>query len=94
MNRGDELVTENKVDEAVIEYSAAMEMFPDNAEMVFWPAVTLASTGRVDESLPLFKKVFTMDLNWATLLSRLPAVGQFPKDEALLKKILGLMPKK
>ena len=94
MNRGDELVTENKVNEAVIEYSAAMEMFPDNAEMVFWPAVTLASTGRVDESLPLFKKVFAMDLNWATLLSRLPAVGQFPKDEALLKKILGLAPKK
>jgi tetratricopeptide (TPR) repeat protein len=94
MNKGDELVTENKVDEAVIEYSAAMEMFPDNAEMVFWPAVTLASTGRVDESLPLFKKVFAMDLNWATLLSRLPAVGQFPKDEALLKKILGLTLKK
>jgi uncharacterized Ntn-hydrolase superfamily protein len=94
MNRGDELVTENKVDEAVIEYSAAMEMFPDNAEMVFWPAVTLASTGRIDESLPLFKKVFAIDLNWATLLSRLPAVGQFPKDEALIKKILGLAPKK
>jgi uncharacterized Ntn-hydrolase superfamily protein len=94
MNRGDELVTENKVDEAVIEYSAAMEMFPDNAEMVFWPAVTLASTGRIGESLPLFKKVFAIDLNWATLLSRLPAVGQFPKDEALIKKILGLAPKK
>lgn len=94
MNRGDELVTENKVDRAVIEYSAAMEMFPDNAEMVFWPAVTLASTGRIDESLPLFKKVFAMDLNWATLLSRLPAVGQFPKDEALIKKILDLAPKK
>jgi uncharacterized Ntn-hydrolase superfamily protein len=92
MNRGDELVTENKIDEAVSEYSAAMEMFPDNAEMVFWPAVTLASTGRVDESLPLFKKVFAMDLNWATLLSRLPAAGQFPKNEALLKKILGLTP--
>ena len=52
------LLRKRRVDEAVIEYSAAMEMFPDNAEMVFWPAVTLASTGRVEESLPLFKKVF------------------------------------
>jgi len=94
MNRGDELVTERRVDEAVIEYSAAMEMFPDNAEMLFWPAVTLVSTGRVEESLPLFKKVFAMDQNWATLLSRLPPVGQFPKDEALMKRILGLVPKK
>jgi hypothetical protein len=40
---------------------AAMEMYPDNAEMVFWPAATLASIGRVEESLPLFKKIFAMD---------------------------------
>ena len=93
MNRGDELMTENKVGEAVKEYSAAMEMFPDNAEMIFWPAVTMASTGRVEESLPLFRKVFAMDRNWLTLLARLPAVGQFPKDEALLKRVLEEAPR-
>jgi len=93
MNRGDELMTENKAGEAVKEYSAAMEMFPDNAEMIFWPAVTMASTGRVEESLPLFRKVFAMDRNWATLLVRLPAAEQFPKDEALLKKVLAQAPR-
>jgi uncharacterized Ntn-hydrolase superfamily protein len=93
MNRGDELLTENKIADAVKEYSAAMELFPDNAEMVFWPAVTMASTGRVEESLPLFRKVFAMDRNWATLLARLPAAGQFPKDDALLKKVLEQAPR-
>lgn len=93
MNSGDELVTENKISEAVGEYAAAMEMFPDNAEMIFWPAVTMASTGRVEESLPLFRKVFAMDRNWAVLLARLPAAGQFPKDEALLKKVLAQAPR-
>ncbi len=92
MNRGDELLTENKVEEAMKSYTKAMEMFPENAEMIFWPAVTLASTGRVEESLPLFKKVFAMDMNWAILVERLPQVGQLPKDRALIKKILSQAP--
>jgi uncharacterized Ntn-hydrolase superfamily protein len=94
MNRGDELLTENKVEEAMKSYTMAMDMYPDNAEMVFWPAVTLASTGKVNESLPLFKKVFAMDNNWAILVPRLPQVGQLPKDKALIKKILAQAPKK
>ncbi|MGB7295915.1 MAG: DUF1028 domain-containing protein [Candidatus Aminicenantales bacterium] len=93
MNTGDELLTENKVEEAMRSYTRAMEMYPDNAEMVFWPAVTLASTGKVEESLPLFKKVFAMDSNWAVLVTRLPQVGQLPKDKGLIKKILAQAPK-
>jgi len=94
MNRGDELLTENKVEEAMASYSRAMEMYPDNAEMVFWPAVTLASLGRLDQSLPLFKKVFALDTRWALLVQRLPGAGQLPKDRALMKRILAQAPKK
>ena len=75
-------------------YSQAMKMFPGSAEMIFWPTVTLAATDRVEESLPLFKKVFAMDTNWATLLQRLPQVGQFPKDKKLMQTILAVAPKK
>ena len=94
MNKGDEYLTENKVEEAIKAYTKAMEMYPDNAEMIFWPAVTLATTGNVAKSLPLFEKVFAMDYNWAILLTRLPKVGQFPQDEELLKKILSVAPEK
>ncbi|HAR36614.1 MAG TPA: Zn-dependent protease [Acidobacteria bacterium] len=94
MNRGDELLTENKVKEAMEEYSRAMELYSGNPELIFWPAVTMASTGRVEDSLPLFRKVFGLDPNWALLLQRLPAVGQFPKDRKLMKKILEQVPKK
>lgn len=94
MNKGDEFLTENKVAEAVKEYTEGMEIYPDNPEMIFWPAVTMASSGKVEESLPLFKKVFAMDSNWAVLLPRLPKVGQFPNDQKLIQKILALAPKK
>jgi uncharacterized Ntn-hydrolase superfamily protein len=94
MNLGDEYLTENKVEEAMKAYTKAMEMYPDNAEMIFWPAVTLAATGNVEKSLPLFKKVFAMDYNWVILLPRLPKVGQLPQDEELIKKILSVAPER
>jgi uncharacterized Ntn-hydrolase superfamily protein len=94
MNRGDEFMTENKVQEAMQAYTAAMNMVPDNAEMIFWPAVTMATIGRVEESLPLFQKAFALDPNWAVLVPRLPKVGQLPQDEALIKKILSVAPRK
>lgn len=93
MNEGDELLTENKVAEALAAYTQAMTIYPGNPEMIFWPAVTMAATGKVEESLPLFKKVFAQGRNWAELLKRLPAVGQFPDDPQLLEKILSQLPK-
>ncbi len=94
MNLGDEFLTENKIEKAMKAYAKAMAMYPDNAEMIFWPAVTLAASGNVEKSLPLFKKVFLMDENWAILLPRLPKVGQLPDDAALIQKILSMAPKK
>jgi uncharacterized Ntn-hydrolase superfamily protein len=94
MNRGDELLTENKVEEAMKSYTTAMDMYPENAEMIFWPAVTMAASGKVEQSLPLFKKVFALDSNWALLVPRLPKVGQLPQDENLIKKIISAAPKK
>ncbi len=93
MNRGDDLMTENNVEGALAEYSAAMAIYPGNPEMIFWPAVTMAASGQVEASLPLFKKVFARDRSWAELLKRLPAVGQFPDDPELLAKILTQLPK-
>jgi uncharacterized Ntn-hydrolase superfamily protein len=94
MNAGDEAMTAGKTAEALREYSAGMDIYSDNPEMIFWPAVTLAATGKVEESLPLFKKVFAIDPHWALLLQRLPKAGQFPDDAKLLKRILDLAPGK
>ncbi len=93
MNRGDDLLTENNVQGALAEYKTAMAIYPANPEMIFWPAVTMAASGQVEESLPLFKKVFALDRSWAELLKRLPIVGQFPDDPELLNKILAQVPK-
>ncbi len=89
MNAGDECSTRQDWACAAREYGAAEQLLPDNAEMVFWHAVTLAGSGRADESLPLFRKVFARDRRWAELLRRLPAAGLFPNDPKLIERIAG-----
>lgn len=89
MNEGD-LAVERKDHEAALRaYAGAEALVPGNAEMIYWHAVALVSMKRVDESLPLFAKVFKMDPNWKTLTPRLVGVGLLPDDAAALKKILG-----
>ena len=89
-NRGDELMTEKKVDEALEEYKAAARLAPEILELPFWHAVTLASIGREAEAAPIFKAVFAKEPIWADLLTRLPAAGLFPDDAALIARIRAL----
>ena len=90
MNAGDLAVEKKDNEGALREYSAAEKLVPDNAEMIYWHAVALVNMGRVDESLPLFRKVFAMDNNWRTLTPRLPKSGLLPDDPAIIQKIVGV----
>ena len=89
MNAGDLAVEQKDNERALKEYREAAALVPDNAEMVYWHAVALVNMGRVDESLPLFRRVFAMDGNWAILTPRLAKVGLLPDDPKLLQRILG-----
>ena len=89
-NRGDELMTEQKVEQALKEYEAASRLAPEIVELPFWHAVTLASIGREAEAAPIFKSVFAREPIWAELLERLPAAQLFPNDAALIKRIQAL----
>jgi len=87
MNAGDLAVEKKDNEGALREYGAAERLVPDNAEMIYWHAVALVNMGRVEESLPLFRKVFAMDRNWITLTPRLPKSGLLPDDPKLIKRI-------
>jgi uncharacterized Ntn-hydrolase superfamily protein len=89
-NRGDELVSEKKIDEALKEYKAAGELAPEILELPFWEAVTLVVVGREAEAAPIFRRVFAKEPYWADLVPRLPAAGQLPDDPALIKRIVAL----
>jgi len=88
MNKGDLAVEKNDMKLAMDEYNAAMKMFPENLEMKYWTAVTLANTGEIEKSLPMFKEIFAADKNWKKLTKRLPIVGLLNVEAEKLKLIL------
>ena len=87
MNAGDLAVEKKDNEGALREYGAAEKLVPTSAEMIYWHAVALVNMGRVDESLPLFRKVFAMDPNWRTLTPRLPKSGLLPDDPKIITRI-------
>jgi uncharacterized Ntn-hydrolase superfamily protein len=88
MNAGDLAVEKKDNEGALREYRAAAALVPDNLEMVYWHAVALVNMKRVDESLPLFRRVFRADRNWMTLTPRIASVGLLPNDPQMIGRIL------
>ena len=90
MNAGDLAVERNDLTRALLEYSAAEALNPENIEMKYWHAISLANSGHLDASLPLFKTVFEADRNWMELTPRLTQIDLLKVNEGELKKILSL----
>jgi len=79
------------VDIAAAQFSEAANLMrgaSDNVELDFWYAVTLASSGRVDAALPLFKRAFDADPHWRDLIPRLVPPALLPDDPALVRRIM------
>ncbi|HEV7347535.1 DUF1028 domain-containing protein [Telluribacter sp.] len=88
MNLGDLAMEHNDVPGALKHYGAAMAKYPNNVEMKYWTAVSLANAGRLNEALSIFREVFRKEPNWALLTRRLVPNGMLTVSEAELKKIL------
>lgn len=89
MNRGDHAIEIGDEKKALIEYSAAEKMFPENIEMKYWHAVSLVNIGKLDDALPKFKEVFEKDKNWIELTKRIVPNGLLKVNEETLQRIIG-----
>ena len=91
MNAGDVAVEHEDLDLALAEYGKAAELLPDNVEVQYWAAVTLATSGNLDKALPMFREVFAADPNWIELTKRLHKPGiipDTPEGHALVERII------
>lgn len=88
MNAGDVAMENNDVKGALEAYGTAESLYPDNIEIKYWHAVSLANAGMVDKALPVFKAVFQAATKWIELTRRLPAVELLKVSDEDLKKIL------
>jgi len=86
-NAGDLFIETGEIDKALEEYNLATEYYPENPELPFWTAISLASVGQVEESLPIFKEVFKKAPDLRYLVTRLIPAGLLPDDKELIQKI-------
>ena len=90
MNAGDLAVEKKDHEAALREYAAAGKLVPDNLEMTYWHAVALVNMKRVEESLPLFRRIFAADQNWRTLTPRLVKSGLLDGDPKVMERIMNI----
>jgi uncharacterized Ntn-hydrolase superfamily protein len=93
MNAGDLAVEHDDLELAMAEYGKAAELLPDNVEVQYWAAVTLATSGKLDQALPIFRTVFAADPNWVELTRRLVKPGIIPgtpEGKVLLDRIVSV----
>lgn len=88
MDKGDLATEKNDMKLAMEEYGAAMKMFPENLEMQYWTAITLANNKKVAEASKLLKKIYKKDANWRELTRRLPKVNLLTVSETDLKELI------
>lgn len=88
MNNGDLAVEVNNMELAMQEYGTAMKMFPDNLEMQYWTAITLANSGNVPKAAQMLQSIYTKDANWREMTKRLPKVGLLTVKEEEMRVLV------
>lgn len=88
MNKGDLYVEQNEMQKAMDEYGAAMKMFPENLEMQYWTAITLASNKKIEEAITMLQKIYKKEPHWRELTKRLPRVGLLSVTDSELNSLI------
>jgi len=91
-NRGDVFAEHAQWDSASVAYAMGEKLAPEIVELPFWHAATLAAQGKVEESLPIYRRVFEAESRWVELVPRLVPAGLLPDDPGLIEKILSVAP--
>lgn len=91
MNEGDELLGKKDFEAAMRKYQAAEEYAAHIDEIPFWVAVTLAESGSLEKALPIFKRVFAVNPDWAELVKRLPKSGFLKDDAVMMARIMEML---
>ena len=90
MNRGDLAVEHNDFKLAKEHYKTAQKINPDNLEMKYWYAVTLANNNEMTDAKIIFKNIFKQNNKWKELTPRLVKAKLLLVNESQLEEILKL----
>jgi len=90
MNKGDLAVETGNNDLAKEHYQRAQMLNPDNLEMKYWYAITLANNGDLEEAKTILKGIFRENNQWKVLIPRLVKPKLLLISDKELQEILKL----
>mgnify|MGYP000315124656 CR=1 FL=1 len=90
MNKGDLAVETGDNTLAKEHYMNAQKLNPDNLEMKYWFAITLANNGELNEAKKILKEIFKQNSKWKELTPRLVKPKLLTISEKQLQEILNL----
>lgn len=90
MNKGDLAIETGNNDLAKEHYQRAQFLNPDNLEMKYWYAITLANNGELVEAKNILKDIFKQDNQWKVLIPRLIKPKLLMVSDKELQEILKL----
>jgi uncharacterized Ntn-hydrolase superfamily protein len=88
MNEAEVALENGATEQAMNTYNKALELMPDNPEMPFWTAISLAQKGEMEQAEALLQKVYAHDPNWRELVRRLVPTGMLQLSEQDLERLL------
>ncbi len=89
-NRGDLYMETGDIKNALVEYGLSSKLYPENPELKYWAAVTLAGEGRLEEALPMFGEVFRRAPELKTMTPRIISPGLLPNENKILDQIMNV----
>jgi uncharacterized Ntn-hydrolase superfamily protein len=88
LDSAEKLELAGDLDGAFAEQRRALAEFPDNAEIAFWTATSLAAHGRMDEARQTIRTAFGQYRGWEVLLRRLVRDGYLDFAPETLEALL------
>lgn len=82
-DRGDDLLTSGKIDEAGMAYAKALEYAPGNEEILYWKGVTYLGTPLKEEGTSILKGIFKNNKNWIMITKSLLRNGLISKSKEI-----------
>lgn len=82
-DKGDDLLTSGKVREAGEAYARALELAPDNEEILYWKGVTYLGSSLKEEGASILKSVFRTNKNWVMITKSLLRNGLIVKSKEI-----------
>jgi uncharacterized Ntn-hydrolase superfamily protein len=92
LERAEELELVADPEGAFRERRAACEACPDNPEIAFWTAISLATAGQIDEAKQMIRVATEANPGWVELLRRMAEDDQVHLSEDALRALMSAGP--